>query len=241
MFFEFSRSFATFIDFAISPSDAIERTRERPTTMLALAVLLLLLVIGALLQSPIAFEQQLVALRHSASTGQLTAAQFSAARTALSAQLLTTSVANGVIYFVIVLFGLLLESGTALVVSTLADCSTGFSRMFSSWVNVGAWTIGGYYVISSLLIRAAFSAHTDATNVDAVFPSVLAIVPRTHGIFVRSMLAALNPFSAAALWLHARIFIDLCKVRPGIAYAVSVFLLLLEVLASGLVSVVFGG
>jgi hypothetical protein len=134
---------------------------------------------------------------------------------------------------VILFAAILFEALLALAAAALGGGTPSYGRSLAAFFSISVWTIGLYYLTLSFITRLAFNDNPDVENLDALVPSMLTLMSHVSSTFLRGVLAALNPFTLAAVWLHAQALLYVVNMKTRPAYIAAIFLGLIEVLASG--------
>jgi hypothetical protein len=232
-------NFLTIIDAAADPPRAFKKMENRPNTLVAILVLAITVIAGALIQAPVVAAanaeqmQKAFAQGRGAQLSEKQRAQMvaEAANPPLAAQLV-----NPAIYLGMIFLGVAAEAGLATLALVFIGGTPNFGKLFVAFTNIAVWCLGLYYLGSSIIIRAGFATEKS----DAVFPSVLTLFNEQSDLFVRGALATLNIFFVLAIVLHSIGIREIGHVRANRAYFVAAILAIAEIVASGSISEVFG-
>jgi hypothetical protein len=229
----------TLVDSAIDPRAAFRRLRDVGNLWIALLAIAVSLASGAIIQSPVVARTNANQLQAAFDSGRGANLSAEKRRATLEEALeppLAAQLVNPAIYFVVVVVGVALEALIASIALAFAGGAMRFGKMFGAFANVAFWCIGLYYLASSIVIRIGFVTE----RADAAFPSLLTVANGLGDPFVRGVLASVNVFLIGAFVLHAFALRIIGDVRPMRSYYIAGFLMLLEVLGSGLLSKVSG-
>lgn len=231
--------FGVLVDSALEPVAAFSSLRHKHNWLAALVALVIFVFAGAMIQSPVIARGNADQFQKAFATGQMSALtqqqRDGLYQHALNPAFLET-LANPSVYVMLVVLGMSLEAGMASLLLVFNGGKPNFPSLFAASLNIGAWTIGLYYLVTSVIVRVGFVTE----GADAVFPSLLTFAQSSHDMFARGALACVNVFWAAAIPLKATAIRIIGETGTKGAYAIAAAIAVAEIVVSGILSKALG-
>ena len=228
--------FKVLIDTIISPKEAFESLRERPTWAIALIVFIALFVIGFELQRPAAMHASIGTTQHMLATSPLfanmTADQKAKALDAAVHPPASAAITGPIFGIIFIVIGALVNALILWIAANAGGGSARFSSMWAASLCNAAMSIGLASVVLGIIamIRGADSFAVSGDLVRAM-PSLGTIVP--IGGLVGGILSSLTLFALWGLFLNMQTLRFTAGMKGAAVWVVPAIITLLSVVLGG--------
>lgn len=217
----------TVVDTVVAPNDAFERLRIAPTWGWALVVALVLMLLGAYLQDPVARHVRVIATQHFLATSTLAAnmsdAQKQHAMANASKPSAFTYIGPVIGLFIAVFFNSLI----LLIGNAAGRGQADFKRLWCGSMNIAVPTLGlGAIVLAVVTMIRGADAFDSGLALARAMPSLGMLVPHASAV-TAAFLSGISIFTVWGFFLNATMMRVTAKTSPAIAYTFAAIVLLL--------------
>lgn len=217
---------STVIDTIASPNEAFERGRTAPTWGWALALTIVLLLIGTYLQGPAARHVGVAQVQH-----MINSPMYATLSDAKKQQIIERAGKPSVFTYVgpvVFLFvGVLLNTLIMLAGNLAGKGDTDFKRLWCGSMNIAVPTIGlGAVVLGVITTMRGADAFSNGIQLMQAMPGLAMLAPNA-GVVLAAFLAGISVFTLWGFFLNATMLRVTAKTSAAVAYIFAAIVLLL--------------
>lgn len=217
---------STVIDTIASPNEAFERQRTAPTWGWALAIAIVLLLIGAYLQVPAAVHANAAQTQHMMNS-PIYATMSDAKKQHILERAGKPSLFAYVGPVIFLFFGVLVNTLIMLIGNAVGKGEADFKRLWSGSMNIAVPTIGlAAVVLGVITTMRGPDAFSNSIQMMQSMPGLATLAPNA-GIVLVSFLAGISVFTLWGFFLNATMLRVTGKTSAVVAYVFAAIVLLL--------------